>query len=1635
MGTGAKGNSNLRYTAQLSVKEAIANAKLFKKEMASMGIDVSKAFDSKPMTEYQKNLVSLKKDFIDKKKTWQDLLEVEKKAQISSAQSKAEIDKLKVSEQELTVALKAKKISQEEYNLEQKKNIDAQKLAVATQKEADRQINQSNKLLREQLTIARQQEAQLEKNRKKLQQESSEYYQLNKALNAVRGRTKDVLAAMFDLERQGKKNSDAYKALEQRSKGMVAQTNILDRGIKKIDTTLGLHQRHVGDYGRALEGLSPHFASINAQLAMFGTSLQELSEEGGVKALGTSIATVGKNILTFLVSPVGLAIAAFTALYALFTGNKDTVIEFDNKLLNVSKTTNMAGRELDQFGNDIINLSRALKTVSTDKLLEYATVAGQLGVKGRDNILAFSEALAKLETASNISGEEGGSEIARLLTLTDGGVQNVKAFGDEIVNLGNNFAATEKEILTNAEQISQNTGLYKIGRQDVLAYATATKAVGLEAEVVGSAFNRTLSTFEKAIRTGKNIDELAKQTGKSVEQLKAQFKDNAAGVFNDFLGGLNKVNTSGGSVNEVLEKLGIVAVRDQRVISTLATTGYGKLTEAMDTVRNASGALDQEFNTASGKLVNQTKKFSIAWDNLVLSVENGQGVIGKASVGVIGFFTDIVDAITPSTRSYQYNGEEIDRLKKRYDELGIEVKKAGGIAKLSKTDQDELREVTAQLGALLPGVTTKFDGFANSLEISRDKVERMTKAQRELQQVMNRSDIKNANKDFAESERRAAAQLKIVEDVNSRVGKKQGFRTISSKDVLEQKDFLLRIKNDQYEAAKAIRSFGGELTDAQKKVIEFYEIEKKVVPTGKPKPKIDEGNDPPTRTAEFIKGEIKKIQELQKPLDIASKGYAEYAAKIKALRNELKVANGGKDSESISADKELNSAKQRQKNLQDEITKNHKAVMRSQHTNDNEELQAITDKYDALRKKAADFYGNKNNKGLKIDLSNIAGDQKSETDEILAKQQIAIQKQSFDTQKILFNEYEQYKTEFGVKEADKRFSEELKGYKTFVDYVKSLIPSDSDQSVLANKMRDLIDKDVLPKAQNDDLKIQQNNYARAYQNALTANQALLQIEADYQRDVKALGDSATEEQKAMLNRRKEMAIKSMNEENADRKAGYADLLENIDAMTRGNAIKALEQAKHSYTEDYKNKLITARQLADRIAALNRDIDNLNGNNIFKGISNAIERYKKAKIAFDKAATGDTEDKNGKANAVLAARAEMFGKIAEGAQAAAAGLSGIGEIFADLGIGGEKLQVVLGQVSGILEGAGGIANGIKNADPVAIVSGSIKLLSSAIDLFNSKDRKLNRQIEVYKEHLDSLGKAYAKLERDVNNSVGESYYTDSAKQIENLKQQEAELIKARDAEASKKKSDKSKVQEYNNAISEIPNKIEDINRAVSQMLLQSNFKEFSQNLSDALVSAFETGENSIDAMNDTFDKFIKKAVANSIQLKIIQPIIDDMMKEAGEYAKGNNNSILGFDFNKWRDLLAGVTDKSTQLLEEAYNGLGLDKGNDPKSSSLQKGIKSITSDQASALEGISRGQYDQQKKLVLSSGQQIVQLTTIGKSIGDIFQIARDSFAMTVRIEKNTADTVAELKNAVTELKGINKNTTNTGGSYRGSGFG
>jgi hypothetical protein len=210
-----------------------------------------------------------------------------------------------------------------------------------------------------------------------------------------------------------------------------------------------------------------------------------------------------------------------------------------------------------------------------------------------------------------------------------------------------------------------------------------------------------------------------------------------------------------------------------------------------------------------------------------------------------------------------------------------------------------------------------------------------------------------------------------------------------------------------------------------------------------------------------------------------------------------------------------------QNNLQAEIDSLHANALKKQKTQDEQEIEAVQIKYDAIRKKIKDFYADPLNKGkkLKVDASTIDKDQETETANVIAGQQLAKDKQAIEAQKVLFDEYEQYKLKVGEKIANERFASDLKGFTDYVAYLKSLSPKDSDASAYANRMRDYL-RVALPKAQNEQVKVQEKMFSQILADTQTYQQQRAILISNSQKteaDLRARGYAEQADQE-LLNR-------------------------------------------------------------------------------------------------------------------------------------------------------------------------------------------------------------------------------------------------------------------------------------------------------------------------------------------------------------------------------------------------------------------------------------------------------------------------------------------------------------------------------------
>ena len=140
---------------------------------------------------------------------------------------------------------------------------------------------------------------------------------------------------------------------------------------------------------------------------------------------------------------------------------------------------------------------------------------------------------------------------------------------------------------------------------------------------------------------------------------------------------------------------------------------------------------------------------------------------------------------------------------------------------------------------------------------------------------------------------------------------------------------------------------------------------------------------------------------------------------------------------------------------------------------------------------------------------------------------------------------------------------------------------------------------------------------------------------------------------------------------------------------------------------------------------------------------------------------------------------------------------------------EETEAILGDIGGMLDGASQIATGIATANPLSIIQGSIGFLSSAFDLFNSRDRKAEKSIKKHEEAVTRLGRAYTALEHAVDKALGETVYQNQSALIQNLRQQQNEIQGMINDEISKKKTDWGRVEEFQERYAEAGRQIEDI----------------------------------------------------------------------------------------------------------------------------------------------------------------------------------------------------------------------------------
>lgn len=349
--------------------------------------------------------------------------------------------------------------------------------------------------------------------------------------------------------------------------------------------------------------------TFNTSLKNTDTKLKKLSTQWD-KAITKldngydKIINVGtKAFQTVTVAATAAATAAVTVGVAISKAG----IEFESAFAGVKKTVAATEEELAVLRQDILDMSTEIPSTAVD-IAGIMEVAGQLGIANED-LTEFTEVMVNMGVSTNMAAEEAATALAKFSNITGMDPAYYENLGSVIVDLGNNFATTEADIVEMSTRLAATGELAGLSEAQILALATAMSSVGIEAESGGSTMSKLIKKMQVAVETENDLlNDFASVAGMTTEKFSEEFEKDAVVALSAFIDGLNDTERNGASAIVMLDEMGIKEVRLSNTILALANSS-DIMTKAITTANDAwdeNSALAEEasrrYETTESKI-------------------------------------------------------------------------------------------------------------------------------------------------------------------------------------------------------------------------------------------------------------------------------------------------------------------------------------------------------------------------------------------------------------------------------------------------------------------------------------------------------------------------------------------------------------------------------------------------------------------------------------------------------------------------------------------------------------------------------------------------------------------------------------------------------------------------------------------------------------------------------------------------------------------------------------------------------------------------------------------------------------------------------------------------------------------------
>ena len=379
-------------------------------------------------------------------------------------------------------------------------------------------------------------------------------------------------------------------------------------GVRHSVQILRNEQLRLGDSIRQSTGVGrTELARLQRQYDGLGRSITRLNRnrlrQNAIEAQLTNLRNSREQMKTEV---MGAVAAAGIPLVPI-----KVAMDFESSMADVRKVVDFdTPQQFKEMQQDILQLTHRIPMAGKE-LAAIAASGGQLGV-ARQDLAAFTETVAKMSVAFDMSADEAGDSMAKLANVYQIPIAQIDRLGDAINHLSNSSPAKASDIVNTLGRIGGVAKQFGLTEQQAASLSNAFISLGKRPEVAGTAINGMLVRLMTADKQGSRFQNTLKSMGMSAAQLKREIAENGEQALVNFIKRINALPKEQ-QMSALVDLFGREYADDIAVLAGSVDTYERSIRQLQETGKNGQanylGSMDKEFQSRMSTTAAQWQTF------------------------------------------------------------------------------------------------------------------------------------------------------------------------------------------------------------------------------------------------------------------------------------------------------------------------------------------------------------------------------------------------------------------------------------------------------------------------------------------------------------------------------------------------------------------------------------------------------------------------------------------------------------------------------------------------------------------------------------------------------------------------------------------------------------------------------------------------------------------------------------------------------------------------------------------------------------------------------------------------------------------------------------------------------------------